>query len=62
MTEYARITVGVTKAQHDAVVAVKGRPFTDHHMRQTRQVDDDATDSGLSIIDQVIADHRRAVK
>ena len=48
-----------TKAQHDAVVAAKGRSYTEPPMRHARQHDDDNTDSGPSMVDRVIADTRR---
>lgn len=49
-----------TKQEHDAWVAVTGRPYTDRAMNHAKRVDDDATDSGFTILDQVIADSRRA--
>jgi hypothetical protein len=53
-----RYSCAPLKHEHDAIVARKGRPYTDTGMRATRQPDNDATDSGLSIIDQAIADSR----
>ena len=50
------------KHEHDDAVARKGRPYTDTGMRATRQPDNDATDSGLSIIDQAYADSRMTRK
>ena len=52
--------IAPTREQHDAAVARRGRSYTDLHMRNARPADDDATDSGLSLIDRVIADSRRA--
>ena len=49
-----------TPEQHATIEAKRGRPVTDGPMRNARPADDDATDSGLSVVDQVIADSRRA--
>ena len=60
MTEYARLSMAPTKDEHDAVVARKGRPFTDYHMREVRPVDDDSSSAALTPHERVIADSRRA--
>ena len=60
MTEFTRLLHAPTKDEHDAVVARKGRNYTDNPMREARPVDNDDTDSGLSTVDRVIADARRA--
>jgi hypothetical protein len=49
-----------TREQHAAIEAKRGRPVTDGAMRAARHHDDDVTDSGLSIVDRVVADSRRA--
>jgi hypothetical protein len=50
----------LTKDEHDAHVAKRQRPATDRGMRHARHHDDDATDSGLSMSERVVADVRRA--
>lgn len=50
-------SIAPTKDQHDAVVARRGRPFTDSGMREAGLPVDD-TVSSLSIVDRVIADSR----
>jgi len=62
VTEFTRLTYAPTKDEHDAVVARKGRPFTDTGMREARRIDNDATDSGLSLIERVAADARHHAK
>jgi len=42
-----------TKAEHDAIVAARGRNLTDDPMREARPVDTDTT-SSPSLIDQYI--------
>ena len=49
-----------TREQHDAVVAAKGRPYTDTGMRSRRTADDIAPDlAGLTIVDEYINHHRK---
>jgi hypothetical protein len=53
-----------TKEQHDAIVAMRGRPFTDDGMRPAK-TESDAGDPDVatgSIIDRVIANARRGSK
>jgi hypothetical protein len=48
---HARLVVGITKAEHDALVAERGgRPLTQSPMRKRQQVQDGQTE-GLSVID-----------
>ena len=60
MTEYANIARTVTKAEHDAIVARKGRPFTQSPMRHARPVDDDASSSGMTALDRAVAVVKRS--
>ena len=49
-----------TKEQHDAVVAAKGRPYTDKGMRSRRTADDIAPDlAGLTVVDEYINNYRK---
>lgn len=52
-----------TKSEHDAIVAMRGRPFTDDGMRPAK-TESDAGDGETthSIIDRVIAQSRRDSK
>ena len=51
-----------TKAQHDAVVKAKGRPYTDTGMR-TRMTDVDVPDiHGLTVVDEYINHARKATR
>lgn len=50
-----------TKAQHDAVVEAKGRPYTDRGMRAARSADGVAPElAGLTIVDEYVNHHRKA--
>jgi hypothetical protein len=48
-----------TRQEYDVIMVGRRRPLTQGPMRHARPADNDATDSGLSIVDQVIADSRR---
>jgi hypothetical protein len=49
-----------TKEQHDAVVAAKGRPYTDRGMRAARSADGIAPEvAGLTIVDEYVNHHRK---
>jgi len=58
---FERIQMAPTKEEHDAVVARKGRPYTDNGMRHARQIDDDSASAPMTALDGVIADSRRAL-
>ena len=49
-----------TLEEYDHLMVNRRRPLTQGPMRHAKPDLDDATDSGLSIVDQVIADSRRA--
>ena len=49
-----------TKEQHDAIVAAKGRPYTDRGMRSARSADDISDTAGLTIIDEYVNHSRKA--
>ena len=59
MPEFVKLTHAPTREEHDAVVARKGRPYTDTGMRAVR-LDDADIPANLSLVDQVIADSRRS--
>ena len=49
-----------TKSQHDAVVAAKGRPYTDRGMRRRRPSDEFAAEfAGLTIAEEYINNYRK---
>lgn len=54
MTDHRRIELALTKEEHDFIVALRGRPVTDPHMREARRYIDDGTDSGPSLVDQYL--------
>ena len=53
---------GITREEHDELVAVKGRPYTQGPIRRRRQVDDAADLGGLTPLDGVLAEHLRRMK
>ena len=53
---------GITKDEHDHLVAAKGRPLTQGPIRRRRQVDDTADLGGLTTLDGVLAEHLRRMK
>ena len=53
---------GITKDEHDELVAAKGRPYTQGPIRRRRQVDDTADLGGLTTLDGVLAEHLRRQK
>ena len=53
---------GITKDEHDELVAAKGRPLTQGPIRRRRQVDDTADLGGLTTLDGVLAEHLRQMK
>ena len=52
---------GITKTEHDELVAVKGRPLTQSPIRKRRQIDDPDM-GGLTVLDGVLAEHLRREK
>ena len=53
---------GITKDEHDELVAAKNRPYTQGPIRRRRQVDDTADLGGLTPLDGVLAEHLRRQK
>lgn len=53
---------GITREEHDELVAAKGRPYTQGPIRRRRQVDDTADLGGLTTLDGVLAEHLRRMK
>jgi len=53
---------GITREEHDELVAAKGRPYTQGPIRRRRQVDDAADLGGLTALDGVLAEHLRRQK
>jgi hypothetical protein len=53
---------GITKDEHDRLVAVKGRPLTQGPIRRRRQVEDTADLGGMTVLDGVLAEHLRSEK
>ena len=53
---------GITREEHDELVAAKGRPLTQGPIRRRRQVDDTADLGGLTALDGVLAEHLRRQK
>ena len=53
---------GITKDEHDELVAAKGRPLTQGPIRRRRQMDVAADVIGLTTLDGVLAEHLRRQK
>jgi hypothetical protein len=53
---------GITRDEHDELVAAKGRPLTQGPIRRRRQVDDTADLGGMTVLDGVLAEHLRNEK
>jgi hypothetical protein len=53
---------GITRDEHDELVAAKGRPLTQGPIRRRRQVDDAADLGGMTVLDGVLAEHLRNEK
>jgi hypothetical protein len=53
---------GITREEHDELVAAKGRPYTQGPIRRRRQIDDTADLGGLTTLDGVLAEHLRRMK
>ncbi len=53
---------GITREEHDELVAAKGRPYTQGPIRRRRQIDDTADLGGLTTLDGVLAEHLRNEK
>jgi hypothetical protein len=53
--------VSPTKEQHDAVVEIRQRPYTDRGMRRRRPSDEFAAEfAGLTIAEEYVASYRKA--
>jgi hypothetical protein len=52
---------GMTKAQHDAAVAKRGRPLSDDPMH-LHKVDPDSGADAMTLVDAYVAEHRRKKK
>jgi hypothetical protein len=57
--DYGLPAIAPTKDQHDARVAITGRPFTDLHMRDAKTESEAGDGDPTSVLDRVIAQSRR---
>lgn len=53
---------GITKAEHDELVAIKGRPLTQAPIRRRQPVDQTDNLGGMTVLDGVLAEHLRKQK